>query len=201
MKEILDWLGSNWEQLAFTLGWLVAYAIIDRISTPRIEEGAEESGLQDSAARNAVRLARAIIGVFGLLILLVIWGVDLQSVVFFVTTTITLLGVAMFATWSILSNVTAYFILIMHGSLQRGSFVRVLDSDNYVEGYIAEITLFNTKLVTKEREEIIYPNNLFIGRPAVVNPREHWGSLGKIKLPRDSHDGPPEASRQSEAPS
>jgi small-conductance mechanosensitive channel len=140
-----------------------------------------------------VKTARAITATFGLLILLVVWGVDIGSVMIFATTVITLLGVALFASWSMLSNVTAYFILLIHPSFRRGNFIRVFDADNYAEGYISEVMLFSTKLVTEDREVIIYPNNLLLGRLAIINPRDRLAGVGKLKPPTQEQPTTPDA--------
>jgi hypothetical protein len=65
------------------------------------------------------------------------WGIEFDSVFLFASTTLTLLGVALFASWSLLSNVAAYFVILLHPSFRRGTFVRVIDFDNYAEGYIS----------------------------------------------------------------
>lgn len=95
---------------------------------------------------------------------------------------LTLLGVALFAQWSIISNIAAYFVLLLHPSIRRGNYIRVMDMDNFIEGYVAELSLFNTKMITENREAIVYPNNLLVSRPIVVNPRIRFGSQGKINV-------------------
>ena len=112
--------------------------------------------------------------------LLLIWGIDFSGLLLISTTVITLTGVALFANWSILSNITAFFVLLMHQSYRRGNYIRVIESDNYIEGYISEINLFNSTLVTEDREIIVYPNNLLLGRPTIINPRKRFSVVGKI---------------------
>ena len=63
---------------------------------------------------------------------------------------------------------------------RRGNYVRVLDGDNYIEGIIADVGPFSTRLVTAERETLMYPNNLILTRPVLLNPKQKWGSMGKI---------------------
>ena len=58
----------------------------------------------------------------------------------------------------------------MHPSFKCGTFIHVIDVDSYAERYISELSLFNTKPVKESRELIIYPNNLLLGRPAIINP-------------------------------
>ncbi|HAU91424.1 MAG TPA: hypothetical protein DCW59_03605 [Alteromonas sp.] len=48
-----------------------------------------------------------------------------------------------------------------------------------MEGYIADINLFTTRLITKDDEEIAYPNNLVLTRPVIINPKQHWQGIGK----------------------
>ena len=55
----------------------------------------------------------------------------------------------------------------------------MIDADNYVEGYISEINLFNTKLITDDREIILFPNNLLIARPIIINPKVKYNTIGK----------------------
>ena len=178
--SIANWAGQYEWKIAISLGLVVLYIILDRLASPLLTEGAENSRLKSESVRKTVRTARVITATFGLLILTIIWGLDISSLIIFATTTITLLGVALFASWSILSNVTAYFILVVHPSFKRGNFIRVFEADNYVEGYISDVMLFSTRLVTEDRETIVYPNNLILGRPAVVNPRDRLKGVGKL---------------------
>lgn len=184
---IIAWLEPNVVQVLVTVFVAVLYVVLDRFSTPRLEEGADQGRFKESAAADAILIARFLTGFVGLLLLAFVWGIEIASIMVFAGTTLTLLGVALFAQWSILSNVTAYFILLLHPSFRRGTFVRVMDADNYAEGYIADLTFFNTKLITENRETIVYPNNLMLGRPALINPRDRLGGLGK--LPQSPVDG------------
>lgn len=182
-QALLNWTtGYGW-QLAATAAVVLVYLVLDRISGPRLEESAEHGRFREEAGMRAVRVARALTGTVGLLFLLAVWGINFGALLVFATTAITLLGVALFASWSLLSNVTAYFILLVQPSFRRGNFIRVIDLDNYIEGYISQLNLFNTTLVTQNREIVTYPNNLLLVRPILVNPRTQLSGMGK--LPED----------------
>lgn len=168
-------------QLAVTASIGVVYLLVVRFTKPKIVEGADQGRFKDSAATSAINLVRLFYSIFAGLILALVWGLDFRSVLIFTTTTLTLLGVALFASWSILSNITAYFVLLLHPSYRRGTFIRIIDVDNYAEGYISDLSPFNTKLVTENREVILYPNNLLLGRPALVNPRDRLDGVGKLR--------------------
>lgn len=179
-EYVTNYIQANWIQVSITIGIAVTYIFLDRFSKPLIEDGADQGNFKSTAVGNAVAIARGITALFGSLILVIVWGVDLGSLLLFATTAITLLGVALFASWSLLSNITAFFILLIHPSFKRRNFVRVFDVDNYVEGYIADVTLFNTHLITENREIVVYPNNLMLGRPTMINPRDRLNGVGKI---------------------
>ncbi len=167
-------------QLALSMVIVILYVALDRFSSPKLAEGAEVSGFKEQSARKAVGIARSVSGLFGLLFIGLIWGIEISSVLVFAGTAVTLLGVAFFASWSLLSNVTAYFILLLHPSFRKGTYIRVIDGDNYAEGSIAEISVFSTKLVSESQLVILYPNNLLLGRPTLIGPRDRLNSVGKL---------------------
>ena len=174
------WLAGNWLRLTITFAVAVVYFGLDRISTPKLAKSADQSGFQKGSANKAIKFTRIIMGIFGGLIIAFVWGIDFSATLVFATTGLTLLGVALFASWSLLSNVTSYFILLVHPSFKSGNFIRVIDADNYAEGYISELGLFNTKLVTEKGEVIVYPNNLLFSRPMIVNPMDRLDGVGKL---------------------
>lgn len=176
----MSWFTDRSIQLAITLIVIGLYFLLDRLSAPRIEQGVDQGRFKDGVAARAIRIVRVVAGFVGLMMLIIIWGIEIGSLLIFASTALTLLGVALFASWSLLSNVTAYFVLLLHPSYRRGTFVRIIDFDNYAEGYISELTFFNTKLITENREVIVYPNNLLLGRPTIVNPRDRLDGVGKI---------------------
>lgn len=174
-------LSSNIPQIAISVSVLAVYLAVDRFATPKLSKGAENGNFKAGAEVKAIRIVRALTAFVGLTILTLVWGIDVQSIFIFASTALTLLAVALVASWSLLSNVTAHFILLVDSQFKRGTFVRILDGDNYVEGYISELAIFNTKIVTENREVIAYPNNLFLTRPVLVNPRTRLRGVGKIQ--------------------
>lgn len=176
-------------QIALTLALALVYLLVDRFATPRLTEGAEEGRFKEGSADKAIRVARLLMGLTVGFATAAVWGIDPLSILVFAGTTLTLLGVAFFASWSLLSHVTAYFILLLHPTFRRGVFIRIFEMDNYIEGYIADITMFNVKMITENREIIVYPNSLLLGRPALINPRDRRNTVGKIDEPiRDESD-------------
>ena len=192
IEQISNWIFKYQTNLIWTCVMLLLYAVMTRFALPRLEKNVEKSKLKSSSAMKGLFTARILSGTITVALILLAWGVDISGLLVLSTSILTLLGVALFASWSLLSNVTAYFILLTNVTYRRGNYVRVLDGDNFIEGYIADINLFNTRLITPERETVLYPNNLLLTRPVLVNPKTRWGSLGKVTADKATNDKAPE---------
>jgi small-conductance mechanosensitive channel len=184
--SVLDWLAEHAWQTAITVAVLIVYLIFSRVTAPLLARSADQGRFREDKGDDAIRIARVLVVIVCALTLIITWGIEVASLLVFAGTALTLLGVALFASWSLLSNVTAYFILLVHPAFRRGTFVRILDADNYVEGYIADLNLFSVRLITENREVAIYPNNLVLGRPCLINPRDRLYGVGKLPVNRDA---------------
>ena len=103
----------------------------------------------------------------GLVAIAFIWSVDFKGFSVFASSIFAIVGVALFAQWSILSNVTASIIIFFNFPARVGDTIRIIDGDNSVEGKIREISLFQTELNDQDGNLIIYPNNLLLQKPVI----------------------------------
>ncbi len=78
-------------------------------------------------------------------------------------------GVALFAAWSNLSNLTSSVIIFFTLPFKIDDSVKILDGDNTVEGKIIDMTLFHVLLEDKDQKLISYPNNIFVQKVVVGN--------------------------------
>lgn len=105
-----------------------------------------------------------------IIIVFAIWGIDQRQVFTFLTTTLTIIGVAFFAQWSILSNITSGIILFFSFPFRIGDIIKIHDKDFPIEGQIEDIKAFHTILKTSEGEVITYPNNLLLQKGVSIVP-------------------------------
>ncbi|WP_414828597.1 mechanosensitive ion channel domain-containing protein [Alteromonas sp. H39] len=183
LRGLIGWVETYQVNLIVSAVCMLLYVAVIRVIIPRLEKNLESSRVKSSSALKGLFVARVIAGVVTFAGVLMAWGVDFSGLLVLSTSIITLTGVALFASWSLISNITAYFILLTNVTYRRGNGIRILDGDNFVEGVIADINPFSTRLVTADRETILYPNNLILTRPVLINPKTSWGSLGKIVTP------------------
>lgn len=96
--------------------------------------------------------------------LLIIWGVKHSDLAVFVGSVLTIVGVAMFAQWSLLSNITSSIILFFNHSVKIGDTISIMESkDHEIRGEVIDIGLFFVQLKAEiSEEELTLPNNVFI---------------------------------------
>ena len=101
------------------------------------------------------------------IVLATIWGVEFNGLMVFLSSVFAVIGVALFAQWSILSNLTASIIIFFTFPARVGDRVKVLDGDDTVIGEIKEITPFQIEIKDDEGNLILYPNSMFLQKPIV----------------------------------
>lgn len=179
--ELLAWFSMYKVNVLLTLVIIIIYGFFKYVLRPRIIAHADHGNLKDKSKESALAAVNVLLLIGTVVVTLFVWGFDFKGLLALSASILAVTGVALFAGWSVLSNITSFFILLVQKSFRRGNFVRVIDGDNYVEGYISEINLFSTKLISEAREVIIYPNNLLLTRPMLVNPRDRLKGIGKLQ--------------------
>jgi len=107
--------------------------------------------------------------VFFTILLFTLLGIEYSQVSIFLSSVFAVLGVALFAQWSILSNITASLIIFFGFPYRVGDFIKVVDKEEDVSGVIEEITLFHV-LIKRDEELITYPNILILQKAVIKNP-------------------------------
>lgn len=95
-------------------------------------------------------------------IILTIWGVDQSDFMVYLVSVLTVIGIALFAQWSHLSNLTSAIIIFFSHNVRLDDVVSIIDRDYEIEGRVSDVGFFFIRLKTAEGEEIILPNNIFM---------------------------------------
>ncbi len=109
-----------------------------------------------------------------LTLLMIIWGVKQSEVAVFVGSVLTIVGVAFFAQWSLLSNITSSIIIFFGHPVKIGDAVSIMETKDYeIRGVVLNIGLFFTKIKLNDTDdEITMPNNIFILKTVrKINPQ------------------------------
>jgi small-conductance mechanosensitive channel len=102
-----------------------------------------------------------------------IWGVDEKQLLIYISSFLTILGIAFFAQWSILSNITAGIILFVNYPVKIGDKITILEKDNNIGGEIKDIGAFFITLKTAKNEFITVPNSIILQKNIKYYPQEN----------------------------
>ena len=112
----------------------------------------------------------------------VAWGMDLTDISLIFSSAFAVIGVALFAIWSILSNITSGIILFFSFPYKIGDKIKIHDKDIPIEAIIEDIKAFHLHLRTLDGELITYPNNLILQKAVSLLEKDARLDEGKSNL-------------------
>ncbi|CAM4105450.1 mechanosensitive ion channel domain-containing protein [Gillisia limnaea] len=104
-----------------------------------------------------------------IIIIVAIWGVEQSKLLTFVTSVLTVVGIALVAQWSILSNLSSALIIFINHPVKLGESITILDKEFDISGQVSDIGLFYVILKTDTNEKIMIPNNIFLQKATKIN--------------------------------
>jgi small-conductance mechanosensitive channel len=152
-------------EIAATLVLLALFFVVKKILNRFIKKHALSNNESKSRTTYIIKLSNFALSVVFLTLIAVVWEVSFKGLSIYFASLFTVIGVAFFASWSILSNVTAYAIIFFYFPFKIGSKIQIIDGDNSVEGKVDDLTFFFIKIKLPTGELVTYPNNLAIQKP------------------------------------
>ncbi len=108
------------------------------------------------------KIVNALLGILLLVFLMLIWGINQSDLVVFLSTTLTILGVAFFAQWSLISNITSTLIIFFNHPIRIGDSLTIMEKDYEIDGVLNDIGIFFITIKTKDGRKITMPSNIFL---------------------------------------
>lgn len=118
--------------------------------------------------RVSLRIINLFLSIFFILIFAAIWNIETNDLLVFFTSTITVIGIAFFANWSILSNITASLILYFNHPLNIGETLRIYDKEFDVEGELVDLSFFFMYIRSKEGYLITIPTSAVLNKTVII---------------------------------
>ncbi|MGB5204102.1 mechanosensitive ion channel domain-containing protein [Eudoraea sp.] len=151
-------------ELLATVITIITLFVLKFILSKTIRKVGSASDLNKARTRLIIKYVSFGLSVIGIVIIIFIWGVNFRELGIIFSSIFAVIGVAIFAQWSILSNVTSGIILYFSFPFKIGDRIRIMDKEIEYEGnYIIEdIRAFNIHLRNDNSELLTYPNNLML---------------------------------------
>lgn len=122
--------------------------------------------------RHIKNVISILINITFIVALAIVWGVDPGNILVGLSSIFAVIGVAMFAQWSILSNITAGIIIFFSAPYRIGDRIRIIDKDVPIIATIENIKTFYTHIRTDENELVVLPNNIFLQKIVALTDTE-----------------------------
>lgn len=154
-------------QVFWTLGVIAAYFVLYSITTRFLSAYGKKKNISQKRIFYVEKYFNILSIALGLIAISLIWSIDYSGLLVFASSIFAVVGVGLFAQWSILSNITASVIIFFTMNARVGDKIRIVDGDNTVTGIIRDIGLFQLLLVDEHNNVITYPNNLVLQKPII----------------------------------
>lgn len=119
-------------------------------------------------------------------------GLGYGEVSLFLSSAFAVIGIAFFAQWSILINITASVVIFFGFPYRVGDLIKVTDPDFDLSGTLEEIGLFHVLIRSPEGNVITYPNSLILQKSVIKLDR------GNVVFPQKLFK-PPEPAAEAAA--
>jgi len=141
---------------------VILFFLLRLISNKLVERTVRSNVLQKTRGKIIKKIMLVGLITITLIFILTVWGVDQSELFMFMASFLTVMGIALFAQWSHLSNLTSGIIIFFNHSAKLDDTITILDKDYAIEGRISDIGFFFIKLKTNKDEEVLIPNNIFL---------------------------------------
>jgi len=166
MEEFLD---LNRSELLWTCITLVALLLLKFIGNKAVRRNGRISNIVEGRTRLIIKYISITLTFLGIGALTFIWGVNFRDVGLLFSSVFAVIGVALFAQWSILSNVTSGVILFFSFPYKIGDRIKIMDKElaedeslGHGVYVIEDIKAFHLHLRSNSGELMTYPNNLML---------------------------------------
>lgn len=149
-------------QIAATAIMTLLLPLLKYVSRKLTRKYGNMLGKSDSRIRQIRYVIAVILNITFIFVLAVIWGVKPQNLLLGLSSVLAFLGVALFAQWSVLSNITAGIVMFFSAPYHVGNCITIIDKDMPITATIEIIGTFYTHIRTADGELIVIPNSLFL---------------------------------------
>lgn len=169
-------------EISYTVITVFALLIIQFLLKKAAHRVGKRSEINFTRTRLIFKYINILILILAFFSLSLAWGMDLTDISLIFSSVFAVIGVALFAIWSILSNITSGIILFFSFPYKIGDKIKIHDKDMPIEAIIEDIKAFHLHLRTLDGELITYPNNLILQKAVSLLEKDARLDEGKSSL-------------------
>ena len=147
---------------------LLILFIVRIIANTLIRKIGRKSGINDARIKLICRYVSVNLFLIALLIEAFVFGAQLKELTLLFSSVFAVIGIGLFAIWSILSNITSGIIMFFNFPYKVGDKIEIHDKDFPLEGIIEDIQAFQLHLRLDNGDLVTYPNNLMLQKAVTL---------------------------------
>lgn len=147
---------------------IAAMIVLRLLSRSSISRALRRFNFSTQRRKMTVKLINFSVIMLGILIISAIWGIEQGELLIFLSSAITVFGIAFFANWSLLSNITSGLILFFNHPVKLGDTIRIHDKESPMEGKVVNIGYYFLLLETPDGQKVTIPNSLLLQKMVSV---------------------------------
>jgi MscS family membrane protein len=150
-------------------GILLLFLLIVRfVLTTIITKISRGNGINMARIHLMNRYVTVTLILIGLIFIPFIFGTQPRDLIVLFSSIFAVIGIGLFAIWSILSNVTSGIIMFFSFPYKVGDKIQIHDKDFPIEGIIEDIRAFQLHLRLENGDLVTYPNNLMLQKAVTL---------------------------------
>lgn len=157
--EFLNFYGNRFIFTLITLALLVILRIIVFKTINKVATKWERLHTRTSLIKKFVNYLTTFLLI---LFLPLIWGFQPKDITVFLSSIFAVIGIAFFAQWSILSNITSGIIMFFTFPYKIGDFIKIHEGGDSIYGYIEDIRTFQVIIRSLDNSIITFPNSMML---------------------------------------
>jgi small-conductance mechanosensitive channel len=169
-------INDFFKEIIGTVILIISVTIMRVMISRLVRRFAKSTHIIEHRTNLVIKYLHLLTTIIAIIALIILWGVQPKDIIIAVSSVTTVVGVAMFAQWSILSNISSGIILFFSFPFRIGDIIQIHDKDFPIMGEIEDIRAFHISLKTKSGETIIYPNNLLFQKGITIT-KEHFEDI------------------------
>lgn len=162
---------------------LATYVFCYRAAGSYLERIGKSKDVHWTRVKYLTKTSRFALSVAFIITLCIVLGLGYTEVSFFFSSVFAVIGVALFAQWSILSNITASVVIFFGFPYRVGDRIKVTDADFDLSGTVEEISLFNLQLRSAAGNLVTIPNSTLLQRSVIKLERGNQEFPSKLFPP------------------
>ncbi|WP_339652444.1 mechanosensitive ion channel domain-containing protein [uncultured Maribacter sp.] len=170
-----NFIANHHNELIYSLIVIIVILILKFLFSTAVRKVSKISEFNPVRTNLILKFINIGLTIIAIVALTLVWSVNYKDLGVMLSSIFAVIGVALFAQWSILSNITAGVIIFFSFPFKIGNTIRILDKEltdtnsTEIDSFVIEdIRAFHLHLRRSNGEILTYPNNLVLQKGVIL---------------------------------